>query len=257
MKRIIVILAFLNSFVSYAQSKLWLIGTAHEKTNYITPDTLLKIFNKIQPDVILLELEQKHFNKEFQYDTSKYPLKDYLVNNENIASYNYQKTHGTQLRPFDLEGRHDFYVKEKYNENENTMFKDMLECYKTNQLSENCKLDFEILLFALSNYSGLKFNSLREANSDVSTKFMALKNKINFDIMLSVIKNTPALNKWQKFAELRKDYWEQRNNGMVNNILKYTDEFKDKKIVILVGNDHRYILLDKLKQKHVSVANFY
>ena len=257
MKVLFLVFTLLITSIGYGQSSIWLVGTAHEKNNYINPDTLTAALNRIQPDLILIELEDKHFDKEYNFDTSKYPIGDYLTTNENIASYKYKQKHGTQLRPFDINGRHDFYEKENYNEQENKMFGEMLTIYKNNKFSESCKTDFEILLAALSNYSDLRFSSLREANSDVTTKFLALKNKINFELMISIVKRTIELEKWLKFAELRKDFWNKRNKKMAENIAKYAAEFKDKKIVVLVGNDHKYALIENLKQSNIEVKNYF
>jgi pheromone shutdown protein TraB len=73
----------------YGQPRVWLIGTAHEATKYVTADSVLLALHRLQPDVILLELEAQYFTQEFRFDTAKYPLKEYLVTNENRASYRY------------------------------------------------------------------------------------------------------------------------------------------------------------------------
>ena len=257
MRKIFLIFSLLTTSVGYSQNKIWLIGTAHKEEIFINPDSLTAALNKVQPDLILLELEDGHFTKDFNFNTAKYPLEDFLNGNENIASYKYQQQNGTQLRPFDINGRHEFYQKEKYHEQENKMFGEMLNLYKNNKFSESCKADFGILLSALSNYSELNFSSLREANSDVATKFHALKNKINFELMISIIKRTEELEMWLDFTELRKEYWDKRNQVMAKNIIKYANEFKGRKIVVMVGNDHKYVLLEILKKGGFEAKNYY
>ncbi|RNI27427.1 hypothetical protein EFA69_14935 [Rufibacter immobilis] len=257
MKFIFLVLALLVTSSGYSQNHIWLIGTVHQEKNYINTDSLTAALSRIKPDLILMELEDKHFTKDFKFNTEKYPLEDFLVGIENIAIYKYQQQYGTQLRPFDINGRHEFYQKENYQERENKMFSEMLNIYKNNKLSESCKVDFEILLSALSSYSELHFSSLRESNSDVATKFLALKNKINFELMLSIIKRTEGLKNWLNFAELRMEYWNRRNRAMANNIIKYANEFKGKSIVVLVGNDHKYALLELLKNHNLEVKNYY
>ena len=257
MRKYLLMLNLLIAFASYSQNTIWLIGTAHEQTSYINPDSLTAALTKIKPDVILIELEQKHFTKEYDFNVSEYALKDYLTTNENIASYAYKQKHGTQLRPFDIEGRHEFYEKENYREQENAMFNEMISLYKSNQLSDDCKVDFEVLLAALSSYSALNFRSLQEANSDVAMKFLALKNKVDFELMMSIVKQTKQLVKWVGFAQLRKTYWDKRNMAMAENILRYTTEFNGKRVVVLVGNDHKYALVELLKQHNIAVKNYY
>lgn len=157
MKVVLLLIYLLLAYTSYGQSQVWLIGTAHEEKKYVNADSLLIALTRIKPDVILMELEAKHFTKDFKFDTTKYPLKDYLVTSENRASYTYQQQRTIQLRPFDIEGRHEFYEKEQYCERENKLFAVMMTLYKSNKLSAACKINFELLLLALSNYSTLSF----------------------------------------------------------------------------------------------------
>jgi len=255
MKKIATILLFLTVSICYGQKQIWLIGTAHEERNYINVDSLTYALDKIKPDLILIELEEKYFTKGYQFNLEKYP--DLLSTNENIASYKYQQLHTIILRPFEIEGRNEFYRTENYFEKENQMFNEMLNLYKNNKLSENCKTDFKILLSTLNSYSDVKFRSLSEANSDVATKFLALTNEINFNLMISIVKQTKELEKWLDFSELRKDFWNRRNKEMFDKIKGYSEEYPNKKIVVLVGNDHKYFLLELLKQNKFEVKNYF
>ncbi len=149
MKKVLTILLFLVVVSScYGQKQIWLIGTAHEEKNYINPDSIIYALNKINPELILVELEAKYFTKDFRFNLELYP--DLLSTNENIASYKYQQLHSVKLRPFEIEGRNEFYRSENYFENENQMFDEMLYLYKNNKLSESCTTDFEILLSTLN-----------------------------------------------------------------------------------------------------------
>ncbi|TGE03722.1 hypothetical protein [Hymenobacter fodinae] len=256
MKCILLLLQLLVVYSGCAQNRVWLIGTAHEETKYVTPDSLLHALNKLKPDVILLELEAQHFTKDFTFNTATYPLKDYLTTNENIASYTYQQQHGTQLRPFDIEGRHAFYERERYREREQQLFAQIMKLYKSNQLSTAGKTDFELLLLALGSYSNLSVRSLKELNSNVTTRYTALKSTVDFELMLSIVRQTNELAPWLPFAELRKAYWQKRNTAMCDNIVRYAREFTGKKLVVLVGNEHKYILQDMLKQRNMEVKEY-
>ena len=255
MKKVLTILLFLIVSICYGQKQIWLIGTAHEEKNYINADSLIHAIEKVKPDLILVELEEKYFTKDSQFNLERYP--DLLSTNENIASHKYQEMHAVRLLPFEMEGRNDFYKKENYFEKENQMFGEMLNLYEDNEFSENCKTEFEILLFTLNSYSNLNFRSLSEANSDVATKFLALKNVINFDLMISIVRQTKELEKWLDFSELRKDFWNSRNKVMFDKIKAYSEEYPDKKILIMVGNDHKYALLELLTQDRFEVRNYY
>ena len=254
-KLLTVFLLFTISTI-YGQNTVWLIGTAHEEKDYINPDSLIFALEKVKPDIILIEMEEKFFTHDYRFNLVEDP--DLLSTNENIASHKYQELNkNVELRHFDIEGRNEFYAKTNHHEKERQMLGEMINLYEQDKFSADCKTDFEILFSALRSYSELTFNSLAEANSDVTTKFLALKNKIGFELMISIVKRTEELKKWTEFAELRKEFWDKRNKVMFETINGYAKEFPQKKIIILVGNDHKYALLELLKQNNFEVKNYY
>ena len=63
------------------------------------------------------------------------------------------------------------------------------------------------------------------------------------------------LEKYQGYELLIKDYrfvrdeWHERNRIMADNIMKATKEYPGKRLVVLTGATHRYILRDLLKEE--------
>ena len=55
---------------------------------------------RVQPDVVLMELDSTFFDKNFRFDLEKYP--DLLSTNENIGAHRYQQERGVDLRPFEI-----------------------------------------------------------------------------------------------------------------------------------------------------------
>ena len=139
-KLLTVFLLFTISTI-YGQNTVWLIGTAHEEKDYINPDSLIFALEKVKPDIILIEMEEKFFTHDYRFNLVEDP--DLLSTNENIASHKYQELNkNVELRHFDIEGRNEFYEKTNHNENERQMLGEMINLYKQDKFSEDCKTDF-------------------------------------------------------------------------------------------------------------------
>jgi len=50
-------------------------------------------------------------------------------------------------------------------------------------------------------------------------------------------------------------FWNQRNDHMVNQILYYSNQYAGKKIVVLTGVNHKYYLQDKIRNAKGSNVN--
>lgn len=55
-----------------------------------------------------------------------------------------------------------------------------------------------------------------------------------------------------------RNVWLERNKIMANNILKTSKKYKGKRLVVLTGSEHRYILHDLLKDNpHIELKEFW
>ena len=229
----------------YSQTELCIVGTMHEERTYFNSDSIYNILLRIKPDVILIELDSSFFTNDFHFDLEKEP--DLLSTNENIGAHKYQSKYIVDLRPFDVSGRNEWYRTTNYFDNQDKMLNDVLSLYEKNELSKNDKEDVELVLYALKVGSEVTFRSAQELNSDVSSKFWALRQKILYPKMVSVVENTEKLHHWIDFAQQWETHWYERNAIMADNIKKIVSDYNNKRIVVLVGNEHKPGLLDLLK----------
>lgn len=227
-----------------AQTVLYIVGTAHEERSYINSDSIYNILFKLKPDVILIELDSTFFTDDFRFDLKKYP--DLLSTNENIGVENYHSRHNVDLRPFEMTGRNEYYRESHYFENQNKMFGEIHKLYKNYKLSKKDTEDFELILYGLEVGNSVTFHSVQELNSDLSMKFWSMRHKILFPKMVSIVENEPELHHWVDFAKEWEEFWHRRNAVMADNIRKIATEYKNKCIVVLVGNEHKPFLLDLL-----------
>jgi len=232
---------------NFKKTELYIIGTIHNPTDIINSDTLFNILKKIKPDLILVELDSSFFTKDFNFDTIKYP--DLLSTNENISINKYKQFYKTDVRPFDITGRNDFYRKYNFFTTQSKMYSAISKLYDNGKLDSSCAADFELISFTLDLTNKVKYRSLSELNSDVSIKLTKIRQKILYDKTISIVKRTKSLNNWIDFAELQKKFWVRRNNKMAANIEYFASEKSYKKIVVFTGVNHLYFILELLKEK--------
>jgi hypothetical protein len=251
-----IILLFLGISMSInAQTKVCVIGEFHEESELINPDTLFQILEKIKPDLILIEMDSTFFTKDFNYDFEKDP--DILSTNQNIASYRYQQKYKIPLRPYDISGRNEFFGKENYFEKESEIFNQIRSFHSENKLSKSSENYFEIFMSTLDLYAHVKYNSLKEVNSDLNQKFTELKYQTMYDLMIAITQDTEGLKEWIPFAQLQKDFWVKRNEVMAENIVKYAKEFENKTIVVFMGFEHKYFIVNLLNKQNVNLMEYW
>ena len=229
---------------SHTKTELCIVGTMHDERSYINSDSIYNILFKLKPDLILIELDSSFFTKDFRFDLKKRP--DLLSTNEFIGAEKYYSQHNVDLRPFEITGRNEYYMKTNFFENEKKMIEDIHKLYKNNMLSKKDKEDFELILFGLEVGNTATFHSVQELNSDLSMKFWLMRQKILYPKIVSIVENEQELHHWIDFAKEWEAFWHIRNAVMADNIRKFASEYKNKRIVVLVGNDHKPCLLDLL-----------
>lgn len=237
---LIIFLLILISGFSFGQTKLYIIGTVHKPSEKINSETFFNILTDINPDVILCEKDSVYFTEDFLFDSINVKPSN---GNERNAVYKYEQENEVMLRPYDIEHRYDFFTDHNYFENETNMINDIFSLAQTNTFSPESAEDYDLLWYVLGLYN-LKNYTLAEQNSESFQDFTELKHSIIHDVFLRIIDKNESLSQWKEFATLHKNFWFDRNEAMVKNILKYTKEFEGKTIVVLTGSEHLYYLMN-------------
>jgi len=253
------LLALICSQLAFSQTNIFIVGTTHRPMNLINADTLENILGRIKPDVILVELDSTILTVEndFNFDLKKYP--DILENTsmENISMCRYQQKYNIKLRPFDITGRNDFYERTDYFTKEDSLFSEMLAMQKNKEYSIANQRLFNVAWNIIKLYAEAEDVSFEDINSDVRHKFTELK-YTTYDIFLQICQEEPKLHKWIGFAQLQRDFWIERNQVMVDNILLFAEEFKGKTLAVIVGYEHKYFIVNKLKDnKNVVLRDIF
>ena len=80
-----------------------IVGTIHQPSRNFNPNSVAQMLARIQPDLILVELDSTFFTPAFE-------LKKAPRENEGLGIVQYRREHRqVPMRPFDYEGRNDFH----------------------------------------------------------------------------------------------------------------------------------------------------
>lgn len=235
-------------------SEVMIVGTRHEPSNYFNSDSLLSFLRQTQPEVILVELESQHFTKDYKFNLKDFP--DLLSTNENIAISQYDRESKVQLRPFDIEGRNEYYRRNHYFDKFNHIFTVIDSLHSTNLLSERSSKEWEIMKTSVDVYDPLIANStLKEFNEETTLAYSHAKDDILYKTLISITRR--ELPELLSDAQLLLNFWNKRNKEMAKKIKQYSIEFKGKKIAVIMGQDHVYDIKNLLETEYnTQIAPF-
>lgn len=268
MKKIIIIL-FVCLFLQSCQKnkvELILLGTVHQPVENFNPDSLYTILTKIDPDLILFEVDSSFFTQDFKF-------KKNWNSNENIAAVKYMAAHDVKVRPYDFTGRNEYRIKIGSRPTDGKAFKMLDSLYRSKSLGpkderhywEFLQVDDRLNSFA---YQGAKaFNSLRTdsvAEKRQHLHYNALGKIMDGYEMFHNTYHTKDDGERISFAEgyrLAGDFWNLRNQAMARHILHFIEHEEGKRIVVLNGYFHRYYLNSLLRPeqqgKNFVIKEFY
>jgi len=227
-----------------------IIGTshsAHYKNPNYSPEMLKEIILSLKPDAILNELPLS------LVDPNGRPLiRDRNSSGpENWAADTVATQLGIRQIPFDRPDRQENYKKTNYferqkrsNELSNKWIKETID-------KDPNSLDIEIS--QLRGYASQAQNMLfmnfgpEIINSDAHDSIIRVRRSLWFDIMPVILKKYPGYETLIDDYRFQKQEWQERNKIMADNIVKAAKEYPGKRLVVLTGAEHRYILRDLLK----------
>lgn len=235
-QRLIYILFIISTNLSRAKTEVIIIGSIHKPTKKYTSEVLAKILFQLKPHLILVELDSSYFDEDWN-------LKKLYGGLEETAVLDVKKQFDIKIRPFDIEGRVKFYIEKNFFELEKELFATLEELYTNKKLSSETAFLYGYIS---------DFFKIRE--SFYSEMPLEVFNSISFDILnergryfvnesiKKIIDKTVSLKKFKDYWRSENDFWEKRNNVMAKNIQKYVHDFPDRRIVVIVGVEHRSYL---------------
>jgi hypothetical protein len=240
----------LLTLLANAQSQLRIIATVHTPTKYITLDSLLKVLEDFNPDIILMEWDTSLIGDEGNVKLTKLQMANSL---EGQTMQLYEKKYPkTLVRGFDIPYRNKFYKEHNTFANESKMGNVIDSLYRKNMLNDTTWFLVNSLYIANQVLNNFSYMKLSDINSTLCMQAASLRQNLLYKREIDIIHDNQALKNWYNFAKQNADFWELRNKTMTKNILKYVDMYPGKKIAVLVGFYHKYALVDYLKPLSIN-----
>lgn len=255
MKSIFAFLLILSAGFCFSQNKteICVIGNIHDSVPNYHPKILFSILDKIQPDIILHEVDSRGM-KEYENGIG-------ITENEIKASNSYLQKYPKTLRfPFDFEGRNQYRKDKGMVPTDNLSVKLIDSLYKAKKLAPSEVKLYENFtnttkdLMKIAQLSPENFNnaatdqiSEKRQNAQYSDLLKIIEGRPEFAARFVVKPNGEKISYRDGF-KLMSGFWDLRNQAMAKNIYKIAETYPGKKIVVLTGFLHRYYILKELKR---------
>lgn len=230
-------------------NSITVIGTCHHETKAYK---IIDLYNKlcdIRPDVILMEYPIEIEPEIMQWMNNNWEKKPGL---ENTAVLKYLETHDIAVRPYDIRGRNDYFMKTKYFEHENAFEQAYSAYFKSGNVNPKALSYAKAMSQAWKAVGNPDKPSLQEINNPVFDTLMDADLKIQRASLRAIIDLVPEFASHKSGYLRREKYHLKRDKAMVKNILDYNKQYEDKHLVVLCGYYHRYALIKQLKEKQVK-----
>lgn len=226
------------------KTNIYLIGTLHQETVELKIDQLISKLEAINPDLICVELTSDFFTSDFQ-------LKTLLTTNkltfEDMVLKEYLKTNDVKLRPYDIEGRNQFYKSQNTFILQSESYLAIENLYNLKKLSVENMQKFEIIKDFMSLQQSFYTYNLDKLNSKNICEFIIVKNKY-FSRLADIINTTPELKKYSEFINNDFAFEKKREIVMAENILNIATELKLKNVAVLMGCNHKPYIYNSLEK---------
>jgi len=236
------------------KTQVIIIGTIHsrhyENPSY-SPDILKEIILSIKPDVILNELPLSLVDSDGR-PIEKIRRKGNSGGPESWAADIAAQQLGIKQIPFDRPDRNEFYRKTNYFKRQKEYNQQLNSWFEELYAKEPNSIDIQTIMLigeaikAQGALSTQKLTTPKLINSELYDCVMRIKHASG-NIVPEILKKYSASQSMINESTFFRDVWSERNKLMANSIVTASGEYKGKKLVVITGAEHRYILRDLLK----------
>ena len=168
---------------------------------------------------------------------------------------------GVNVIPFDRDGREEFYERTRFLPRQKAAgerLKDWLRLQAKKDTNSVQVLLGQLLSEAETRQAHLNAEgTLKGINSPAYDMIINLKHSLMSDVLPNAIEASGDGTLAGEFRFLA-DEWQERNRIMARNIQDIARSFPAKRLVVLTGTEHRYILRDLLRNASgLELKEFY
>ena len=234
-------------------TNVYLIGSPHHATIGSNKNDLFQAIEKCKPDIILVECDSAMLGSNFRFSANLLSVYEFGIA-EDYAS----KHPEVILRPFDIEGRNDFFQRNQFFQKQTQFFNELGEADERKQLSpENLEI-YHRLIELNGDVEDRAEMELSQLNSSTTDSIVQNKMDWFYGKFSSLINSTPKLIAHIGYFQMDSSFWKTRNEKMAEHILQYCHLYPGKNIVVLTGFYHRYYLKKLLAASNdILVKEYY
>ncbi len=236
-------------------TEVYVLGTMHTESPNILKDSLYLILEKIQADVILVEIDSVKFPRTYSIKNSNHPTKlRYLFRNQNeverpTALKYLHHNPNTKMHPYEWIERDAFHQKHQIQSKPSEVLQHIKALEAADSLQEKHRKILAQYLNDSKELNKIANQTLSVINTTKTDSICEQRQIGRYQKIKQIVDETPALNTYKSFVAINKNYWDIRNKAMANNIKHYIQKYPKKRIVVLNGFFHRYYLIKELQQK--------
>jgi hypothetical protein len=237
-----------------------IIGVKHSPSPSFNSDSLFKVVANLKPDLILIE--QDSVSSTFKSGVFK-PFPDWVMSlrrtfgwGKRGVEYNflhkyYHDFPKVIIKPMDVafNGTDRKKYIDEYLQLEEDLDVAISEAYDRKEMSDY-QANVHLALNQLEAFAAARvYGSLQDINADSTTEAirqLVILENVHFK---ALVDSVPSLQVFSSRVHKQLQLAKFRDEEMVQQILRYIQEYRGKRIVVVVGVLHRYYQLDKLAPK--------
>jgi hypothetical protein len=237
-----------------------IIGVKHSPSPSFNSDSLFKVVANLKPDVILIE--QDSVSSTFKSGVFK-PFPDWVMSlrrtfgwGKRGVVYNflhkyYHDSPKVIIKPMDVafNGTDRKKYIEEYLQLEEDLEVAISEAYDRKEMSDY-QSNVHLARKQLEAFAAARvYGSLQDINADSTTEAIRQLEMLENVHFKALVDSVHSLQRFSSRVHKQLQLAKFRDEEMVQQILRYIQEYRGKRIVVVVGVLHRYYQLDKLAPK--------
>lgn len=244
-----------------------LVGTIHGRhaTNkqYSAKD-LRDVIKDVHPDLILIEAPRTTAWEPALRAACLWPDAAWNADYpEGWACASAASDLGVPLLPFDWSERDEFFRRERYFEREqDPKLGQAIDTWAANGTPSERRKTLVNMMRGSDEYDAFQTISSQgsawEMNSASRDELERYRHALSYGVVPDQMARVPELQHAASELHWFGEVWRRRNRAMADNILSDIAKYKARRIVVVTGATHRYILRDLLKTSpQVDLQEFY
>ena len=237
-----------------------IIGVKHSPSPSFNSDSLFKVVANLKPDLILIE--QDSVSSTFKSGVFK-PFPDWVMSlrrtfgwGKRGVEYNflhkyYHDFPKVIIKPMDVafNGTDRKKYIEEYLQLEEDLEVAISEAYDRKEMSDY-QSNVHLARKQLEAFAAARvYGSLQDINADSTTEAIRQLEMLENVHFKALVDSVHSLQRFSSRVHKQLQLAKFRDEEMVEQILRYIQEYRGKRIVVVVGFLHRYYQLDKLAPK--------